>query len=199
MTAFNTETQRHGDTASALAFNKLCLCVSVSLCLIFSVCLLLAPAGGARRVEYASTPEGRLRIFDEVWEQVSERYFDPSFHGVDWARAREELRPRAAEARGEAELYALLRRMLGRLRDPHTRVYAPGESNDWRVHRYVSVGVAVRELGGQVVVTDVERDSQARRAGLRAGDAVITLDGQPTARLIRRRLAEQDAPDSAAA
>src|SRR5215210_175211 len=161
--------------------------------------LLLAPAGVARRPEYASTPEGRLRIFDEVWEQVSERYFDPSFHGVDWGGLRAELRPSAAAARGEAELYALLRRMLGRLRDPHTRVYAPGESMDWRVHRYVSVGVAVRELAGQVVVTDVERDSQARRAGLRAGDAVLAIDGEPVLKLIGRRLAEQNAPDSASA
>jgi carboxyl-terminal processing protease len=176
---------------------KLCLCVSlVNLFLL----LLLAPVGGAaRRAEYASTPEGRLRIFDEVWEQVSERYFDPSFHGVNWESLRAELRPRAAEAHGEAELYAVLRRMLGSLRDPHTRVYAPGESTDWRIHRYVSVGVGVRELAGQVVVTDVEQDSEARRAGLRAGDAVLTLDGEPVARLVERRLAEQNADDSASA
>src|ERR1043166_10160397 len=30
----NTETQRHRDTASSLVFIKLCLCVSVSLCLL---------------------------------------------------------------------------------------------------------------------------------------------------------------------
>ena len=164
------------------------------------VCLLLvAPSAGARRAaredcapaEYASTPEGRLRIFDEVWEQVSERYFDPSFQGVDWGGVREELRPRAAEARGEAELYAVLRRMLGALRDPHTRVYAPGESTDWRVHRYVSIGVAVRELSGHIVVTDVERESEARRAGLRAGDTVLALDGEPAPRLVERRALEQ--------
>jgi carboxyl-terminal processing protease len=166
---------------------------------MFSICLLLAPAAGARRAEYASTPEGRLRIFDDVWEQVSERYFDPSFHGVDWGGLRAELRPRAAEARGEAELYALLRRMLGSLRDPHTRVYAPGESTDWRVHRYVSVGVGVRELSGQIVVTDVERNSQARRAGVRAGDAVVALDGEPVMSLVTRRLSEQNAPASASA
>src|SRR5215210_4588051 len=121
MTALDTETQRHRDTASASVLKRLCLCVSVSLCLMFSVCLLLAPAGAARHAEYASTPEGRLRIFDEVWEQVRERYFDPSFHGVDWGALRAEMRPRAASARGETELYAVLRRMLGSLRDPHTR------------------------------------------------------------------------------
>src|SRR5215216_2172976 len=193
MRSLTTETRRHG----LRSYNfKLSLCVSV-VSVLFStmmMLLLLAPAGGARRAEYASTPEGRLRIFDEVWEQVSERYFDPSFHGVDWGGLRAELRPRAAEARGQAELYALLRRMLGSLRDPHTRVYAPGESTDWRVHRYVSVGVAVRELAGQVVVTDVERDSQAGRAGLRAGDAVLALDGEPAAVLVERRLDEQNAP-----
>lgn len=170
----------------------------ITLCALVACLLLLAPTTGARRAEYASTPEGRLRIFDEVWEQVSERYFDPSFQGVNWGGVREELRPHAAEARGEAELYAVLRRMLGALRDPHTRVYAPGESTDWRVHRYVSIGVAVRELAGQVVVTDVERDSEARRAGLRAGDTVLALDGEPAPRLVARRAAEQGASSAGA-
>ena len=169
---------------------------ALALCAL--VCLL-APAAGGAGAEYASTPEGRLRIFDEVWEQVRERYFDPDFHGVDWQGLRRELRPHAAGARDEAELYALLRRMLGALRDPHTRVYAPGESTDWRVQRYVSVGVALRELAGQLVVTDVERGSEARRAGLRAGDTLLALDGEPAARLLARRLAEQGAGDSAAA
>ena len=130
------------------------------------------------RAESSATREGRLRIFDEVWEQVRERYFDPSMRGVDWQELRRSLRPRAAEARDESELYAVLTRMLGSLQDPHTRVFAPGESADWRVQRYVSVGVSVREIAGEVVVTDVERDSDAAHAGLRAGDAVAARRAQ---------------------
>ncbi len=196
----------HRDTETQLKTRspalKLCLCVSVvnSCRSALAVCALafllaLAPITGARRegagIGTYSTPEGRLRIFDEVWEQVRERYFDPDFQGVDWQGVRQELRPRAAEARGRAELYAVLRRMLASLHDPHTRVFAPGESPDWRVQRYVSVGVAVRELAGQVVVTDVERDSEAEGSGLRAGDAVVAVDGEPAAALVTRRLAEQ--------
>lgn len=171
---------------------------ALALCAL--VCLLaLAPftdRGRAAGVEDSaaqaySTTEARLRIFDEVWGQVSERYFDPDFQGVDWQEARRQLRPLAAEARGRVELYAVMRRMLGLLRDPHTRVFAPGESADWRVQRYVSVGVSVRELGDQVVVTDVERDSAAEEAGLRAGDAVLALDGEPAAALVARRVAER--------
>jgi carboxyl-terminal processing protease len=176
----------------------LALCAAASLFALAPAPRLAARAD-APRAEYSATREGRLRIFDEVWEQVRQRYFDPGLHGVDWQGLRVELRPRAADARGEAELYALLRSMLGHLRDPHTRVYAPGEGDDWRVQRYVSAGVAVRELRGQVVVTDVDRDTDASRAGLRAGDAVLRVDGEPVAAIVSRRLAEQDADGSSSA
>ncbi|MDT5262900.1 MAG: hypothetical protein QOC61_1904, partial [Acidobacteriota bacterium] len=152
--------------------------MSKLLALFLTLAFALAPVADAGRVGavesrvegesagYSATREGRLRIFDEVWEQVRERYFDPGFQGVDWQEVRQDLRPKAAEARDETELYAVLRRMLGHLRDPHTRVFAPGESMDWRVQRYVSVGVSVRELAGALVVTDVERGSEAASAGV---------------------------------
>lgn len=155
-------------------------------------------AEGERAAAYA-TREGRLRIFDEVWEQVRERYFDPTFGGVDWQEARTDLRPLAADARDASELYAVLRRMLGRLHDPHTRVFAPGDGTDWRVQRYVSVGVSVRELGGALVVADVERDSQAARAGLRSGDELLSIDGEDAPSLFARRLSEAAAGDTRAA
>jgi carboxyl-terminal processing protease len=172
-----------------------------------------APASSARRAyeeggaaeareareRWYETRESRLRIFDEVWEQVRDRYFDPALGGVDWQETRQTLRPLAADARDEAELYSVLRRMLGRLRDPHTRVFAPGENTDWRVLRYVSVGVSTRELGGALVVADVERDSQAARAGLRAGDELLTVGGEESAAFVARGLAEAAAGDGRAA
>lgn len=155
--------------------------------------------GHVATAESAATREGRLRVFDEVWEQIRERYFDPKLQGVDWQEAREVWRPRAASAGTESELYAALRRMLALLHDPHTRVFAPGESTDWRVLRYVSVGVSVRELGREVVVTDVERNSDAERAHVRAGDAIISVDGEPAASLVARRMTDAGAGVSSAA
>jgi len=173
----------------------------VALCLL--ACLWPAP-GGAAAARHESDPshegrEGRLRVFDEVWEQVRARYFDPGFGGVDWQEVRRTMRPEAERAASDEELYAVLRRMLGRLRDPHTRVFAPGEGTDWRVRRFVSVGVTVRELGGRVVVADVERGSAAERAGVRAGDEVLSVGGETAAGIVARRLSEQAASDSASA
>lgn len=180
----------------------------LALSALASCALALAPASSAKRAAVVvfegertgpyATREGRLRIFDEVWEQVRERYFDPTFGGVDWQGTRGDLRPLAAEARDASELYSVLRRMLGRLRDPHTRVFAPGDGTDWRVQRYVSVGVSVRELGGALVVADVERDSQAERAGLRAGDELLSIDGEDASSLFARKLSETAAGDTRA-
>src|SRR3982750_3824454 len=43
-----------------------------------------------------TTLEGRLAVFDDVWETISERYYDPKFHGVDWQAKRNVFRPAAA-------------------------------------------------------------------------------------------------------
>src|SRR5215210_2257038 len=102
------------------------------------------------------TREGRLAVFDDVWETVRDRYYDPSFHGIDWRARREEFRPVAAEARSTAQFYSVLRRMVGLLRDAHTRVYAPYEKSDWQHPHVISVGLSVREVEGEPVVVRVE-------------------------------------------
>ena len=135
---------------------------------------------------------------EEVWEQVRTRYYDPALHGLDWRALGETFRPLATEARDQTEFYSVLRRMLGHLRDPHTRVFAPGESPDLRVQRFVTVGLSVREIEGEAVVTLVEPGSEAERAGVRAGDSVLSLDGEPVSTLVARRSEQTSAPAATA-
>jgi carboxyl-terminal processing protease len=145
-----------------------------------------------------ATREGRLAVFDDAWETVRDRYYDPTFHGIDWQAERAKFRPLASEAQSTAELYSVLRRMLSSLRDAHTRVYAPDERFDWRRPRFISVGISVREVGGAPVVISVERGSEAERAGLRAGDVVLSIDNEPALDLFSRRLQEQAASSTLA-
>lgn len=142
----------------------------------------------------AATREGRLQIFDDVWETIRERYYDPNLHGVDWQRLGARFRPLAAAARDSREFYGVMRRLVAHLGDAHTRVYAPGERFTWLQPFFVSVGVSVREISGAVVVTNVERGAEAERAGVRVGDKVMSIDGEVTALALARRLEEDAEP-----
>ena len=146
-----------------------------------------------------TTREGRMIVFDDVWETIRDRYYDPSFHGIDWEALRKRFRPLAADAGSTAEFYAVLRRMLGQLHDAHTRVYAPDDKFDWQHPRFISVGLSVREVEGQAVVVGVERGSDAARAGLRAGHIIKSLDNEPALDIFARRLREQAGASTSAA
>src|SRR5450432_3123322 len=139
----------------------------------------------------AATREGRLALFDDVWQTVRDRYYDANFHGVDWLEQRTILRAQAADARNPPALYAILRRMLASLLDAHTRVYAPDEKFDWEHPRFVGIGISLREVEGQPTVVAVESGSPPARAGVRPGDVIVNVDGEAASVLLERRLREQ--------
>ena len=153
--------------------------------------LRLSTASSAHGRVTTATREGRLIVFDDVWQTIRERYYDPELHGVDWEELRARLRPLAAEALGEAEFYSVLRRLTSRLRDAHTRVFSPDERFDWQRPTYIGVGLSLREIGGEIIVAGVERGGEAERGGVRAGDALLSIEGEPVAAAFARRLAEE--------
>jgi carboxyl-terminal processing protease len=138
-----------------------------------------------------ATRTGRLAVFDDVWETIQQRYYDPRFRGLDWDASRTVFRPAAAEAKTTHDFYELLRRMIAPLKDAHTRVFSPEEKFDWWSPRFITIGVSVREVEGKPVVVHVEPKSAAYKAGLRPGDVVLGIDNISSSELIARRI-----PDS---
>src|SRR6185295_1538857 len=63
-----------------------------------------------------ATREGRLVVFDDVWETIRTRYYDPNFHGIDWDAKRQTFRSQAATAVNRQEFYDVLRHMIVLLR-----------------------------------------------------------------------------------
>ena len=135
-----------------------------------------------------TTVEGRLAVFDDAWETIQERYYDPKFHGIDWQAQRTTFRPAAARAGSPHEFYDVLRQMIASLRDAHTRVYSPDEKFDWWNPRFITVGVTVREVEGVPTVIQVESGSAAARTDIKPGDVIVSIDDQPVAESIKQRM-----------
>lgn len=132
-----------------------------------------------------ASPEQRraynARVFDAVWALVDTRYYDPRDHGVDWARMRHELRPRALEAQSVNQLYGVLTVMLDRLGDAHAYVQSPREvAREAQAEAPRALfGVRLQRRGEAFVVDDVRPGGPADRAGVRIGWTLETSDDRP--------------------
>jgi C-terminal peptidase prc len=182
----------HARVVGLLIGLGLFLSFPVSLFTSFPISLPARAARSDAAIVSTSTREGRLAVFDDAWSTINRRYYDPEFHGLahgqDWNVQRTIFRALASDANSGRELYAVLRRMIASLNDPHTRVYAPEEKFDWWRPRFVSIGISIREIGGLATVVEVEPDSAPRRQGIRAGDVIESVDGIPTLSVVKSRL-----------
>lgn len=156
--------------------------------LYFRRALSLVYSGDDSSLVSTSTPEGRLIVFDDVWETIQERYYDPAFHGVDWQAKRNAFRTAAGRAANTQEFYELLRQMIASLRDAHTRIYSPEEKFDWWSPRFVTVGLTVREVQGVPTIMHVEPGSAASRTDIRPGDVIVSIDNVPVADFLAQRM-----------
>ena len=165
---------------------------AISVFLLFAILFVVSNVATLASKDEAlfvstATRAGRLAVFDDVWETIDERYYDPRFGGLNWEASRVIFRPAAAEAKTTHDFYELLRRMIAPLKDAHTRVFSPEEKFDWWSPRFVTAGISVREVEGLPTVVHVERNSAAETAGVRVGDVVVSVDNISAAELIERR------------
>ncbi|MGH9802579.1 MAG: hypothetical protein ACRD82_19615, partial [Blastocatellia bacterium] len=131
---------------------------------------LLALSPRAAHTQQASSPatstssstfprEDRTKVFDQVWRLIYDNYYDRNFRGVDWREQRDAFRSQAESATSTDEFYRVLRQMIGKLGDAHTRIYSPDDGFDRYRPAGLSVGLIVRQIEGKPVVTWVEPGS----------------------------------------
>jgi len=131
-----------------------------------------------------------LATFDVVWATVDARHFDPEHGGVDWRAVRDELRPRAG-VRDRAELRTVLREMLDRLGQSHFALIPREDlpdptSSDDEDQVAGGIGIDVRAIADELVVTRVDAGSPAARAGVRSGWIVSAIDGKTSIGMFER-------------
>ncbi len=159
-----------------------------------------APASGVSRESAFSTeladPPQRDAAFERAWRLVHERFYDPSFNGVDWEAVRLKYLPQVERVHSDNQFYALVGRMLGELRDSHTRAYNAGEYRNRMAYVASTYGVRVTAIDGEVTVTQVLPGTSAAQAGLKPGMIVEKINDEIAGERLRRLQADMPADAS---
>src|SRR4029077_11637731 len=84
------------------------------------------PASAETASQPAEAPAGSNQAdFDQVWELVRDRFYDPHVNGLDWQEQRARVRPEAASAPSREDAAVVINAMLGKLGASHTHFYTP--------------------------------------------------------------------------
>jgi carboxyl-terminal processing protease len=147
----------------------------------------------------AATQSPNLTVFDEVWQLVQERFYDPTLRGVDWSAVRHKYRPLALAATSAEERSMVINRMLDELAASHTRHYTASDPAYYQLldifsralrHglqrlfpegqvAYPGIGIFTRQLGGKTFVSGILAGLPAAHAGLLVGDELLTVNDAP--------------------
>lgn len=120
-----------------------------------------------------------LQVFDRAWELVNERYFDATFHGVDWPAMRGRYRLLAAQAPDDVALYRELNKMCAELKESHLAALSPRRTHELGAEHRPAVGLRWQLVEGKRVIVDVIPGGPAAAAGIERGWIVVSRDGVP--------------------
>jgi len=84
--------------------------------------------GSAKGVKVAANftldaDEERTYLFEHIWRQVNDKFYDPKFHGQDWPAMHRDYAKKVASADNNRDFARLMEEMLGELNGSHTGAY----------------------------------------------------------------------------
>jgi carboxyl-terminal processing protease len=169
---------------------------SVALCAALALVAAPASISAPPREPAALSQQDRSDIFEKVWRDIRDLYYDPGFHGVNWDQIHEQYLPEVRAAKDDGDFYAIIRRMTSVLHDAHTRFYSPDQWKRVKLHERAGFGFGTAEVEGKTAITAVEKDSDADRGGIQPGMIVVSIDGQPVASRIAEAAAKREPSSS---
>lgn len=139
--------------------------------------------------------QSKFTLFDEICQIVSENFYIPEKIETTFKANIAHYRERISRA-GDDDFARIVNQMLAELKTSHTRYFTRRDPEYYQLAaifqalpniqalfdheeiRYPSIGILSREIEGKNFVISVLAGSPAEKAGLLAGDEILTLDAR---------------------
>lgn len=131
------------------------------------------------------TRELNRQKYNEAWQVLNSYFYDASFHGADWAAARDKYAPALEQVRTEPEFGNLVKELMGELRASHLNIYSSQPGPDENITTgETGIILDYHELNrsGHYRIGYVIPESPADLAGIKAGQYMIAIDATPLSR-----------------
>src|SRR5574344_420860 len=119
-------------------------------------------------------------LYDQVWRLINTKFVDQTDNGQDWARWRHKYDDKI---KTNADAYIAINTMIASLNDPYTRFLDPKEFADETSSIKGSlkgIGIQIGVTDGKLMVISPIEDTPAEKAGLKADDEILEIDGVST-------------------
>ncbi len=123
-------------------------------------------------------------VIDEIWQIVNNEFVDLEFNRINWQKKRQELLTQ--KYKNSKQAYKSISETLKKLGDPYTRFLPPQEfsvltSQTSGELSGIGIRLAIDRRTSELYVVEAMKSSPAMQAGLKRGDRLIRINGQPTA------------------
>src|SRR5574344_569414 len=130
-------------------------------------------------------------LYDQVWRLINTKFVDQTDNGQDWARWRHKYDDKIQT---NADAYIAINTMIASLNDPYTRFLDPKEFADETSSIKGSlkgIGIQIGIKDNNLVVIEPVTDSPADKAGLKAEDQILEINGVSTKGITIEKAADQ--------
>ena len=140
---------------------------------------------------FPSITDTYIMAFKDLYEKLGSNYPCFVLKGIDWAAVGAELLPRAKQVKTNEEFGLLCMELVARLEDSHASLMAGSAKVPAVPFPQWDPGFACLIDGrGKPVVYYVDRDGPAKKAGVKVGMTVLSVNGEPAGKYMEKHMRE---------
>ena len=114
-----------------------------------------------------------LDMLDQIKDILKDRYYDPNYRGINLNERFKVAAENIKKHEANWEIFNEIAQVLLEFNDSHTRFSPPGRADR------TEYGFTMQTIGNNGFVTDVKKDSDAEKQGLKPGDQILSIGKYP--------------------